>query len=492
MKKLVQFAAWTLVGIFVIVVAIAAYIATTFDPNQYKPQIVQAVKDKTSRILKIEGDIKLSLFPGIGATLGKISLSEFGNDREFAGIEDFHISLKLMPLLSKQLVVDTIEIKNLRAILIRGKDGKFSISDLTGGGDKPAPAVKSSGPPVMIEIDRVTLENATITYIDEAAGAKYELFKLNLTTGRIASGVPTRINLSFTAQSDKPRLDFQSSLKTTVTFDLDKRSYALDGLDFSTKGIAAGISNLAATAKGDVNAKLATGELLIEKFAVAATGRQDGRNLNVRFDMPRLVVTRDKVSGEKIALDAIISEGKNTITAKLDIPGVDGNAQAFNAAQMTASINVRQDGATIRAKVTSPLAGSVDARKIGFAKLMAKVNVNNPKLLKYPIDATINGSALVDLDKQNASLIFATRLDDSNISGKAGLAKFTPPLYTFDVNIDRLDADRYLPKSDPKQKKPLDLSALKGLNASGSLKFGTLKMADVTASNVRVDVKAND
>jgi AsmA protein len=492
MKKLVQFAAWTLAGILVIVVAIAAYIAATFDPNQYKPQIVRAVKDKTQRVLKLEGDIKLSLFPGIGATLGKISLSEFGNDREFAGIEDFRISLKLLPLLSKQLVVDSIEIKNLRANLIRGKDGKFSIDDLTGGGDKPAPAVKPSGPPVMIEIDHVTLENATITYIDQAAGAKYTLFKLNVKTGRIASGVPSTINLSFTAQSDKPRLDLQSSLKTTVTFDFDKRSYALDGLDFSTKGIAAGISNLAATARGDVDAKLATGEFLISKFAVVATGKQEGRDLNVRFDVPRLVVTRDKVSGEKIVLDAIISEGKSKITAKLDIPGIDGNAQSFKAGEMTAGINMQQEGATIKTRLRSPLAGSIEAKWVEFAKLVATVNVSNPKLPKNPIDATINGSALVDLAKQNASMLFVAKFDDSTIRGKAGLAKFAPPQYAFDLDIDQLDADRYLPKSDPKQKHPLDLSALKGLTANGSLKFGTLKVADVTASNVRVDVKAND
>ncbi len=495
MNKIIKFVVLPLVGIVVVIVAIAAYVAATFDPNQYKPQIVQAVKDKTKRVLKLEGDIKLSLFPSIGATLGKISLSEFGNDKEFAGIEDFRVSLKLLPLLSKELVVDTIEIKNLRANLIRGKDGKFSIDDLTGGGDKPAPAVKSSGPPVKIDIDHVTLENATITYIDEVAGAKYALFKLNLKTGRIASGVPSKINLSFTAQSDKPRLDLQSSLKTTVTFDLDKHSYALDGLDFSTKGIAAGISNLVATAKGDADAKLAIKEFLISKFAVAATGKHEGGDLNVKFDVPKLVVTKDKVSGEKIALDAILSEGKSKITAKLDIPGIEGNAQSFKAGEMTASVDMQQEGATIKARLRSPLAGSVDAQKIELAKLTATVNVNNPKLPKNPIDATINGSALVDLAKQNASLTFATRFDDSNISGNAGLAKFTPPLYTFDVNIDQLDADRYLPKSDPKQKQPeqpLDLSALKGLNANGSLKIGTLKVANVKASNVRVDVKAND
>ena len=493
MNKIVKFVVLPLGGIVVIFVALAAYVSATFDPNQYKPQIVQAVKDKTKRILKIDGDIKLSLFPNVGATLGKISLSEFGNDKEFAGIEDFRVSLKLLPLLSKEIVVDMIEIKNLRANLIRGKDGKFSFDDLTGGDDKAAPAAKSAGPPVRIDIAHVTLENATITYFDQAAGAKYALSKLNLRTGRIAKGVPSKIDLSLTAQSDKPKLNLDVALKTTVTFDLDKQSYALDGLDFSAKGMAAGISNLVATAKGDVDAKLASKEFLISKLAVAATGKQEGGDLNVKFDVPKLTVTKDKVSGEKIALNATLSEGKSKIAAKLDIPGIDGNAQSFKAGEMTANIDMQQDGATIKAKVTSPLAGSVDAQRIELGKLAIALNINNPKLPKNPIDATINGAAQVDIAKQNASLTFATKLDDSNINGKAGLVKFTPPSYTFDVNIDQLDADRYLPKSDPKQKQPeqpLDLSALKGLNANGSLKIGSLKISNVKATNVRLEIKA--
>ena len=492
MNKIVKFVVLPLTGVIVIVVAIGAYVAATFDPNQYKAQIVQAVKEKTKRTLKLDGDIKLSLFPSIVAVLGKASLSEFRSDQEFAGVEDFRVSLKLMPLLSKELVVDTIEIKNLRANLVRGKDGKFSLDDLTGG-DKAAPAAKSGGPPVRIDIDHVTFENATITYIDHATGAKYALSKLNLKTGRIASGVPGKIDLAFMAQSDKPKLNVEVALKTTLTFDLEKQHYALEGLNFGAKGTAAGISNLAASAKGDVDAKLATKEFMLSKLAIAATGKQEGGDLNLKFDVPKLNMTKDKVRGEKVALDATLTGAKGKTSIKLDIPGLDGNAKAFTAAMMTLNVDMQHDGATVKAKVSSPLAGSVDAEKFELAKLTAIVNINNPKLPKNPIDATINGSALVDLAKQNASLVFATKFDDSTINGKVGLGKFTAPLYTFDINIDQLDADRYLPKSDPKQKspeQPLDLSALKGLNANGSIKIGALKIANVKAANVRVDVKA--
>ena len=494
MNKIVKFVVLPLVGIMVIVIALVIYVTATFDPNKHKPEIIKAVKDATQRTLKLDGDIKLSLFPNIGATLGKASLSEHASDKEFAGIDDLRVSVKLMPLLSKEVVVDTVEVKNLRANLIRSKDGKTNIDDLTGGGGA-APSAKAEGPQVRIDIDHVAIENAAVTYTDQAAGVKYALSKLNLKTGRIAIGVPSKIDLSVTVQSDKPKLNLDIALKTTVAFDLDKKNLLLDGLDFSARGTAAGISDLVATAKGDVDAKLASKEFLISKLAVAATGKQEGGDLNVKFEVPKLAVTKDKVSGEKISLDAAMSEGKDKIVAKLDVPSIDGNAQAFRAGEFTVNVDVQQDGASIKAKLTSALAGSVDAEKIELPKFAATINVNNPKLPKNPLDLSVNGAASVDMAKQNAGVTFTTKLDDSNISGKAGLAKFSPPFYTFDIDIDQLDADRYLPKSDPKQKQPeqpMDLSALKGLNANGIIKIGTLKVANIKAANVRVEIKAAD
>ncbi len=487
MAKIVKFVVLPLAGIIAVAVALAAYIAATFDPNQYKPQIVQAVKDKTGRTLKLDGDIKLSFFPDIGATLGKASLSERASDKEFAGVDDFRVALKLLPLLSKEVVIDAIEVKNLRANLTRFKDGKTNIDDLIGGGDKSA-APEGGEPQVKIDIDHIAVENATITYTDQAQGATYALSKLNLKTGRIANGVPGKIELSFTAQSDKPKLNLETALKTTLSFDLDQQSYVLIGLDLSAKGLAAGIDNLVATAKGDVDAKLASKVFLISGLAIAATGKQEGGDLHVKLDVPRFTVTKDRVSGEKIALDATLTQARSKIVARLDIPGIDGDAQSFRAGELTASIDVQQEGANIKAKVTGPLTGSVEAQKIELAKLVATVNVNSPRLPKNPLVATLNGSARADFAKHNASLTFAAKFDDSRVSGKAGLAKFTPPFYTFDIDIDRLDADRYLPQPDPRQKQPLDLSALKGLNASGSLKIGSLQMSNLKASNVRVDI----
>jgi AsmA protein len=510
MNKILKISLISLAGLVAVVAAVVAYVAATFDPNQYKPQLIQAVKDKTHRTLKLDGAIGLSFFPSIGATLGKASLSERDSDREFAGVDNLRISLKLLPLLSKEVVVDAVEIKNLRASFVRQKDGSTSIDDLSGTGKPattPAPAEKSAGPQVRIDIAHVAVENATISYTDHVAGARYALSKLNLKTGRIASGVPGNIDLSANVQSDQPKLNLDVALKTGLTFDLDKQTYAVSGLDLGIKGLAAGIGNLVANAKGDIDAKLASGEFVVSKLAVTATGKQDGGDLDVKFELPKLAITKEKVSGEKITLDATVNGAKSKLAVKLAVPAIDGNMQAFKAGEFTVSVDMQKDGATTKAKLTSPLAGNIEARRFELAKLVATVNINDPKLPKNPIEATLNGALTADLIKETANLTFATKLDDSNINGKAGLAHFSPPSYQFDINIDQLDADRYLPKpaaapknspspeaaqKAPQAEQPLDLTALKALHANGSLKIGALKVSNVKATNVRVDLKAAD
>ncbi|HEX7233740.1 MAG TPA: hypothetical protein VF243_00600, partial [Nitrosospira sp.] len=67
----------------------------------------------------------------------------------------------------------------------------------------------------------------------------------------------------------------------------------------------------------------------------------------------------------------------------------------------------------------------------------------------------------------------------------------------FEVDIDQLDVDRFLPK----QKKPTEktingatleelpgLSVLKDLNVRGSIRIGLLKGANVKSSNVKLDI----
>src|SRR4051812_29423388 len=119
---------WMAAGLGAIVVVAglaAAYIAATFNPNDYKADIVRAVKEKTGRTLQLKGDLKVAFYPSIGARVGESTLSEPNSDKEFAAINDVFVSVKVIPLLSKEIVVDAIELKGLRAHVRKTKSGKL-------------------------------------------------------------------------------------------------------------------------------------------------------------------------------------------------------------------------------------------------------------------------------------------------------------------------------------------------------------------------------
>ncbi len=74
--KYLKYGLIALAAIIIVIGAVFAYVAATFDPNEYKGDIVELVKEKTGRTLNIEGDIRLTFFPKIGVGLGPTQLSE--------------------------------------------------------------------------------------------------------------------------------------------------------------------------------------------------------------------------------------------------------------------------------------------------------------------------------------------------------------------------------------------------------------------------------
>lgn len=104
---------------------------------------------------------------------------------------------------------------------------------------------------------------------------------------------------------------------------------------------------------------------------------------------------------------------------------------------------------------------------------------------------------------------FNVKLDETSIKGKFGISRFAQPIYHFDVDIDTLDADRYITDSEAKPatkpqaaaapattsaqaaNAPIDLSALRQLNADGELRIGSLKVANVKSTQVRIKLKAD-
>ena len=455
---------WTLIGTgsaVAVVVAAVGYLAATFNPDDYKDDIVKAVRDKTGRTLGLKGSLSLSLFPSLGMKLGEATLSEPRSDREFGRVASAVVSVKVMALLSKEVIVDAIEVKGLRATLIRSKSGKLNVEDLAGG--EPAKPEEKSAP-VKVDIARVEIADADVTYADEGAGTRYRLSKLDLKTGRVAPGVTTPVDFSATIASEKDRTQVDVKVKTKLTFDPERKLYRLEGLDFSAQGNHAAITDLKARAKGDVEARMATGEYAFKDLAVTVTGKRAGGDLDVKLDAPKLALTKEKVDGGKIALEARTGAPDGKLTAKVTAGGVRGTFSAISAGPLDVDLESQGGGRTVRAKLAASLAAN--------------------------------------LDRKTAALDFSGKVDESSVNGKAAITAFSPLALTFNLDADQLDVDRLLGKtpggktadakparSGESKDDKIDLSALKDINAQGRLSIGKLTLLNLKSSQVRADIK---
>ena len=525
MPKAIKYALIAVGGIVALLLIAVAIIAATFNPNDYKPLVIKLVQEKKQRTLAIPGDIKLTFFPKIGADLGKISISEHKGEAVFASVESARVSLALFPLLSKQLVVDRVKIDGLTAHIARYKDGKTNFDDLLSKDDKESAEIK-------FDIDGVSVTNTNVTYDDQAAGNRLEMSKLNLSTGKIANGKPSKFDLAADVKGSNPKLAVHVTAKSGFTMDLEQKHFLVNGLDAEINGQVKDFSDLVVKLSGDADLKPALKQFTLEDIKLSMKGKQGAQALDVSLNAPKLAITDTRVQGGKLTGAAKITETGRIVDVALEAPSFEGTPQAFKIPSLTVNATVKQGDLNAQAKLAGAIDGDID--KLLFTSPQLALTLDGKQgataikgLLSTPLSANLNtqvidlskisadftlpnpaggslalkagGNVNVNLAKQTLAGALNGKLDQSTINAKFGLAKFSPPAYTFDVSIDQLDVDRYTKKSAASApapaagaEQPIDLSGLKGLNANGTIKIGSLKLANMKASNVRLDIHAAD
>ncbi|MBU0750596.1 MAG: AsmA family protein [Gammaproteobacteria bacterium] len=532
--KAMKIAAITIVALIAIVIAGVAVIMAKFDATLVKTELSKVVKEKKQRTLKIDGDLQLAFWPSLGVKVGKVSLSEHKSDKEFLALDSAHVSVAVMPLLSKQIVVDTIELAGARATLVRRKDGTLNIADLMAKDDSDSPMVK-------FNIAGVKITSSELAFRDEQGGANYAASGLNLSTGRLANAAEGPLDLTAKVVADKPKTALDVKVGGQYRYDLDKKSYALSRFTIAVKGEVASarkldldlaayslslqpgsravaIEGLTLAAKGDVAevqgldlsvaaTKLALtpaeNRVVIEKLAATAKGKRGTDNFSVNLEAPKLSLTPEKAGGEKITLATSLSGAGKSIAARIGLSGVEGSATALKVASLELDLDAKVGETSVKGKLSSPLAVDLEATTLDLPKLTGDLDIADPKMPMRQVTLPVSGTVAADWGKQNADVQLSTQFDESKIAAKVNLAKFAPPDIGFDVDIDRLNVDKYFPpeKKAAGDKKigaggtagaeeKIDLAALKSLKLHGTVKVGQLQVQNVKAANVRLNIKA--
>ncbi|MFV7783202.1 AsmA family protein [Shewanella marisflavi] len=186
-----KFLKWLLIVFASLFLLLAAYLTLIFDPNDFKPQIVEAVKKQTGRTLTINQDLSWTFFPSIGIALGDISLSNpkgFKNDTMLK-VDGIVAEVALLPLLSKEVEIAQLNLDGLTLNYDSYKNGRTSLDGLTSGGEKAgAEQAASDSKPAegsvqlsSLNIGGIAITNTQVNLFDEATG-KVQALKLEALT----------------------------------------------------------------------------------------------------------------------------------------------------------------------------------------------------------------------------------------------------------------------------------------------------------------------
>ena len=474
-------------GVVAVLVLAAALAILLFDADAVKSEAARIMLAQKQRSLRLDGDLSLSFWPGLGLRLSNASLSEKNSEQVFAAVTGARLSLKLLPLLHKELVVDTVELEGLSASLVRHKDGSFNFDDLL--------SQDKDKPPLRFDVAGVNLKHGHVTWVDEAPGRRAEVTELDLSSGRLANVAQGKLTVAGRLAVDKPALASKVHLEGRYRYDLDKKTYALDGLDIRASGDLAGLSGAETALDIDV-LSVAPAGLDASKFELAIKGKSGDQGVELKASLPHVRLGGDRASVETGSVTVAVSRPLQHGLATFKLTSLEKDGRVLKAAKLALNADVRVGADTYLASLASPLVADLDSQSLNLPELGGEAELGHAALAVKRIVLPIKGSLQADFSKSSLNTALDTRLDDGKVAARLNLSRFSPPAIGFALDIERLNVDKYLPPSITPARAspatPLDFSFLNGLDLTGALKIGFLQLSGVKTSNLRLDVKTKD
>jgi len=438
-----------------------AYLSFVFDPNQFKSQLVELVKEKKHRTLVIDGNIQLNFFPKLGVSLEKVRLSEFESPTQFANLDKAQVSLALMPLLQKQIVVDKVSLHGLQLRYQRDAQGKSNIDDLLAkdAAENTVKTDSTNSKQMRFDIEGVDIANSQFEIDDQKAALKGSIKDLNLSTGKIGdkNKTPVKFNAAFNFQ--QPKAEAKINLNTQLSFDMTQKSLALQ--DFKTQ-IAGKLGN-------------DTVEVLLETAAL---------NLNT-----------ERSNSEQIKLNAKL-KGTQDLGTTIILNKFALQDKQLSIAEVQMQAESKQGGASKQLELKSPIAMDLNTQLLKLSQLAIQLKINDPKLAQTAIAIPVTAHVSVNLKEKNIDSVLDAKFDETQLHASVQVQNLSAPTINFKVDIDKLNLDRYIKastepaKATESKEEDLNLAGLKALNLNGVVRIGALQVKNLHINQVNLPIKA--
>ena len=145
------------VAVVVIVIVLLLALPHLIDVNQYRGQIQSQLQQRLNRPVQL-GAMSLGVFP-LRVEVNDVIIGDdpsFGSKVPFAQVGQLNVSIALLPLLAKNIQVDSLELKSAKIEIIRNPQGLWNFSTAGSSAAPPAqqappsqaqPPAKQAAPP---------------------------------------------------------------------------------------------------------------------------------------------------------------------------------------------------------------------------------------------------------------------------------------------------------------------------------------------------------
>lgn len=447
------------IAALVVLLAATVFVVTqVIDPNDFKPQIREQAMAQANLDLEIPGDLAWQFWPSLGVSLGRTEARIAGEEELFAGINSASVGVAVWPLLFGQVEMDGVTLDGLEVNLVETADGANweKIGPQDGAEEETTPAEEEQP--------------------GESGGMDIPLTipSVAITDGKIryrntTDGTDIRVeHFNFNAQDvsleepfpmqmslryqDQSDMRVDLNLDTTLAADLDNNHFVLDPMTLD--------ADIAGMTTNPVSVHLE-------------------QKLDVNLDEDRAQVT-----------DLLLEAAGTRTTGNATVTGLTGEMKV--AGQID----------------TEPFDANAALEAIGEEPIETS---DDSALSKVALSATLDGPA-------NSVMVnpLKVTLDSSTLSGKAGLENLETGKIVFDLNLDKITLDGYLPPQSDEEDSAaasgagggtggkeggttqlseaelIPVDSLRPLLLDGSLKIGELNYDTIQASNIVFNVDAKD
>ena len=209
------------------------------NPNDFKPQIIQKVKEYSGRTLSLNGDLHWSFFPWLAIQVNDAQLSNtigFGS-QPFAKVAHADMQLKLIPLLSGKIELGKLTLDKFELNLVTDKTGNTNWQDLAKNKNAEiennrTEQKQASNKLLLMGIAGINIADGHICWTNQIKNQSYDINHLKINTNTIKFNEPFSTNIQLNLTSNNPKLNADIKLTSDITLLNNEKRYLLKNMQF--------------------------------------------------------------------------------------------------------------------------------------------------------------------------------------------------------------------------------------------------------------------